>query len=116
MGCSCVSARIGSQCSSHDPFSPPGPVRAIRPTSVLEGAGFYDPRALVLFDEAVSMGVLPQCNYTAGPITVYAESMPCYVAEVMHQLDHLCLFVCPLHDQLVKGLRGQGLCLLPPQN
>ncbi|KAL2632785.1 hypothetical protein R1flu_004264 [Riccia fluitans] len=52
------------------------------PASILDGDGLYDPRALGLFDEAASMGIVPRFNYTAGPMTLNAEAMPSYLAEV----------------------------------
>ncbi|KAL3694989.1 hypothetical protein R1sor_008640 [Riccia sorocarpa] len=52
------------------------------PASILDGNGLYDPRALGLFEEAASMGIVPRFNYTAGPMTLNAETMPSYVAEV----------------------------------
>ncbi|CAM6108523.1 unnamed protein product [Calypogeia fissa] len=71
---------------SDDAFYFPGHLRGLRPSSPslshMEGAGFYDARALALFEEAASMGVVPSINYRAGPITVNAQFMPSYVAEV----------------------------------
>lgn len=36
----------------------------------------------IVFQEAASLGVVPRLNYTAGPITLNAEMLPSYVAEV----------------------------------
>lgn len=70
---------------SDDTFAHAGQLK-FRSPSILEGAGFYDPRAFLLFEEAASMGVVPRLNYKAGPITVNAQCMPSYVAEVVSRL------------------------------
>ncbi|BFI30967.1 protein MpPPR_29 [Marchantia polymorpha subsp. ruderalis] len=53
-----------------------------QPLSILDSGSLYDPKALAIFEEAATMGIVPRFNYTAGPITLSAETLPSYVAEV----------------------------------
>ncbi|KAG6542986.1 hypothetical protein Mapa_015678 [Marchantia paleacea] len=65
-----------------DTFFPHDDTPKDLPSLILDAGGLYDPRALVFFEEAATLGVVPRFNYTAGPIILNAEMLPSYVAEV----------------------------------
>ncbi|BBN05937.1 protein MpPPR_28 [Marchantia polymorpha subsp. ruderalis] len=67
---------------SEDTLFPHDDIPKDLPSLILDAGGLYDPRAFVFFEEAASLGVVPRLNYTAGPITLNAEMLPSYVAEV----------------------------------